>query len=183
MCSNLWYAVMVKIRNGSLSFLLLKALEKSAEGLLFLDEFTYSAQHQALRGVPSKRKDKALVVSIRRLIDRGIITYEEEKEGKAILRLSELGINYLEGSNDVKWDGIYRIVVWDIPESRKNVRNLLRRRLRDWGFVGWQKSVWVSKRKVTQKLKSLINELGVENWVAVIESSDQSLGVLFKYKI
>lgn len=41
------------------------------------------------------------------------------------------------------WDGIWRIVIWDIPESARHNRDVVRRHLKELGFVGIQKSVWV----------------------------------------
>jgi CRISPR-associated endonuclease Cas2 len=167
----------MKLRKGSLSYLILLSLEK-ASGFVDLNNFSYSAQMKALKGIPDSTSDKTLTETFRRLRLKGVIAYEKDTDGKIILRLTELGRQSLPEKH-IPWDGRYRIVIWDIPESKKRIRNLLRRRLKEWGFKSWQKSVWVSKRNVTQKLRSLINELGVDEWVSVIESDDNTLHTLF----
>lgn len=43
-----------------------------------------------------------------------------------------------------QWDGYWRMVILDIPESRKSERNSLRYLLKKAGFVCMKNSVWVS---------------------------------------
>lgn len=43
-----------------------------------------------------------------------------------------------------RWDGRYRMVVFDIPEKRKGVRERLRRLMHEFGFLQLQKSIWIS---------------------------------------
>ena len=103
--------------------------------------------------------------------------YEKSKTRKIILKLTSLGNDALSdiGVIEREWDGIFRIVIFDIPEQKRIIRDLFRRRLRDWGFRIWQKSVWVSKNNVTDKLRQLIGKLEIKDWVAVVESKDPSL--------
>lgn len=68
---------------------------------------------------------------------------------------------------------------FDIPEKHRTVRDLLRRKLKSWGFRRWQKSVWASRKPLTEALRTLVKELGVEDWVLVIES--KNVGENFKF--
>ena len=43
----------------------------------------------------------------------------------------------------VRWDGKWRLVMFDVPESRKKVRDTLRMLLRNAGFVHFQDSAWI----------------------------------------
>ena len=74
-----------------------------------------------------------------------------------------------------QWDKKWRIVIYDIPEDKRGVRDLFRRRLKEWGFKLWQKSTWITKKNVTEKLRRLIKQLGISDWVAVIESDDPAI--------
>src|SRR3989344_7150077 len=47
-------------------------------------------------------------------------------------------------SCQAKWDGLWRLVVFDISEENRKLRDLLRRKLRSLGFAMFQKSVWVT---------------------------------------
>lgn len=168
----------MKIKKGSLGYNILLSLEKATDGLT-LESFSYAGQIRAFKGIPPETKVKSFSESIRRLRLNGIIEYKKDKKGQIIIKLSSLGKDFLGENKSIVWDGKYRVIIWDIPESKRIVRNLLRRRLREWGFKILQKSVWVSKRNVTQKLRNLISDLGINKWVVVIESNDNALEHLF----
>ncbi|EKD56945.1 MAG: hypothetical protein ACD_58C00039G0006 [uncultured bacterium] len=42
-----------------------------------------------------------------------------------------------------KWDGLWRVVIFDVPEEKKVARDVLRNKLKELGFVQLQKSVFV----------------------------------------
>jgi len=165
----------MKIKKGSLSHLLLIAVEQTANSGI-LESISYSEQMKYLNNLSSigpTTKRSSLASAIRRVIEKGLLEQENYKDGKIILKLTRSGNDLLDIREE--WDGKYRIVIWDIPENKRRFRDLLRRRLKEWGFKSWQKSVWVSKRNVTQKLRNLIIELEMDNWVVIIESDDSSL--------
>jgi DNA-binding transcriptional regulator PaaX len=84
--------------------------------------------------------------SIYRLQKRGLIVFEA-KEGRRYVRLTPAGQRYLEGSlmprAPVRWDGMWRMVIFDIPEKRKAARHRLRDALSRIGFLRLQHSVWI----------------------------------------
>ncbi len=87
---------------------------------------------------------------VERLMRRGFIKYEK-RNGKRCLALTDKGerelARYEEGqltlSVPKKWDGKWHILVFDIWEKRKRVRDELREFLRHLGFMRLQDSVWV----------------------------------------
>lgn len=92
---------------------------------------------------PSRRMSQA----ISRLVSRGFIRREK---GKGVV-LTEKGKNYAEKLNaqdrfnipkPKRWDGRWRIVIFDIWERRRAVRDQLRSLLEKIGFVKVQQSVW-----------------------------------------
>lgn len=164
----------MKPRKNSLSSFILLSLEKAIDGYVRLEDYLYhlgSYLHGDRWNFSLKKS--TLAEAIRRLREADLIE-KDVNEGKVILRLTNLGKEFV-GKDKYVWDGKWRIVIFDIPESKRTVRNLLRRRLQDWNFKIWQKSVWVSKRNITNKLRKLISELGIEKWVAIIESNDPAL--------
>lgn len=65
------------------------------------------------------------------LLDKGkkkVLTYQIEK-----LKLERR-----------KWDGIWRVVIFDIPEKKRAARDFLRSKLKELGFFKLQKSVLVT---------------------------------------
>lgn len=154
-------------RKGSLSYLILTALEKTVDGYIRFEDFAnhYYRYHY---GVPELKKSE-LARAIKRLRDYGLV--EEARLRKDIvIKLTSSGQDLI-GAEPQEWDGRWRIVIFDIPEQKRIIRNLFRRNLKKWGFKHLQKSVWISKRNIFDKLNSYIKDLGLEKWVVVIESN------------
>ncbi|HVZ12084.1 MAG TPA: hypothetical protein VG965_03565 [Patescibacteria group bacterium] len=169
----------MKVKHGSLTYILLSVLENAVDCAIKLDDFIYHPyKYSKGNNYPPSFNKPALVKTIRRLREAGYIDREKNQEG-VILKLTKLGQDYLKPFEDEKWDHKYRVVIWDIPERKRRIRDLFRRRLREWGFKNWQKSVWVSKQNITIQLRSLITELELEKYVSVIESDDKTLEKIF----
>lgn len=160
------------IRKNSLSYFLLLALEKAVDGYVGFEDFTYHAYRQYdIRDLKTSEFGQAL----KRLREKGYIEEDKVDANKVILKLTELGKEVLGVEFDEsKWDGVWRVVIFDIPEQKRIIRDMFRRRLKHWGFSNWQQSVWVTKQPVTNKLRNTIKELGIDKWVAVLESSNIS---------
>ncbi|OGE81320.1 MAG: hypothetical protein A2826_02060 [Candidatus Doudnabacteria bacterium RIFCSPHIGHO2_01_FULL_43_23] len=63
------------------------------------------------------------------------------KKGEAQLKRYQL--KELKIKRPLRWDGVWRIVMFDIPESSKYTRDFIRRKLNTLGFVAIQKSVFI----------------------------------------
>lgn len=154
--------------------MVLLALEKAVDGYVRFEDFTYH-HYRYHHGIPELKK-ASLAQALKRLREKGFIERVTEKdEGKIILRLTEAGREFLlleKSDDEIEWDGKWRVVVFDIPEKQRTIRNILRSRLKMWGFSPWQQSVWASKKNITAKLRNLVKELDIENWVLVIESDN-----------
>ena len=83
-----------------------------------------------------------------RLADKGYVKFVKEN-GKEYIELTPLGRNVLEKSSTrsvqkkQRWDKRWRMVMFDIPERRRKVRDTLRLMLVEYGFVRLQDSAWV----------------------------------------
>lgn len=160
----------VRVKKNSLSYFILLALEKSVDGYVRFEDFTYH-HYRYKWGIPELKKSE-LSQAFKRLRERGLIIKENIDTDKIVLKLTEIGREALGEDVNEEWDGKYRIVIFDIPEQKRVIRNLFRRRLIAWGFKRWQQSVWITKRNVTKKLRLLIADLKIDDWIAVIESED-----------
>ncbi|MFA6077798.1 MAG: CRISPR-associated endonuclease Cas2 [Candidatus Paceibacterota bacterium] len=87
--------------------------------------------------------------SVTRLVERGLVRFEKTQNG-TFARLTPEGERHLyymydEGElpKPKKWDGKWRIVIYDLKEERKLLREKLRRTLESFGFLKLQDSVWV----------------------------------------
>ena len=161
----------------SLSFHILLTLEKAVDGYVRFDDLIHHSGRYAYHdGWEYPLKKSILAQALKRLRERGLIIEDKRDTNQLVLRLTELGKDALGLEIEEEWDGKYRIVIFDIPEQKRVVRNMFRRRLKDWGFIRWQQSVWITKRNVTKKLKLLIDDLKIEDWIAVIESDQVDIG-------
>ena len=96
--------------------------------------------------VPGKRQKEIMSASKDRLINIGLLKYENgflelTKKGEAELQLLE--INDWKINKPKKWDGRWRVLIFDIPETRRPLRDKVRRTLSSIGFLRLQDSVWV----------------------------------------
>lgn len=150
-------------------------LEKAVDGYVRMEDFLYNPGFYAYgSGWEYPLKKAALTKAIKRLRENGLIDFVDDKT--LMFRLTDSGkdralwIKIKE--EEEKWDGRWRLVFWDIPEKRKMVRDLLRYKLKHLGFIRWQKSVWASKKNCTKQLREFIKNVGIENWVLVVESDN-----------
>ena len=96
--------------------------------------------------VPGKREKEIMERSRDRLIESKLLKYED-----GFIKLTEKGqmqLDLLERKNWTmdkprKWDGRWRMLIFDIPENRKYLRDKIRTTLVSIGFVRLQDSAWV----------------------------------------
>lgn len=159
-------------RKKSLTNFVLLALEKSVDGYVRFEDFAYH-HYRYHYGIPELKKS-SLAKALKRLREGGLIELVSDEQlafritgkGREKALLASLLIE------EDKWDGKYRIVIFDIPEKRRIARDLLRIKLKNWGFVPWQRSVWVTKKACKKPLRDFIKQVGINDWVMVIESDD-----------
>lgn len=55
-----------------------------------------------------------------------------------------------------KWDGKWRVIIFDIPEMNRRERDFLRRELKWIGFLELQKSVWIFPYNMENEIMTLL---------------------------
>jgi phenylacetic acid degradation operon negative regulatory protein len=65
------------------------------------------------------------------------------------------------GADDRPWDGSWLVVVFSVPEGRRELRHTLRSRLRWAGFGPLYDGVWVSPRAEPEATTALLEDLGI----------------------
>ncbi len=66
-------------------------------------------------------------------------------------------------------DGKLCIVSYDVPQSEKRLRQMLRRLLRHCGFTRLQQSVWMIPKDVSSLFQAFVTESKLSQWIQVIE--------------
>jgi DNA-binding transcriptional regulator PaaX len=123
-----------------------------------------------------KVKKKYLNRAIRRLYDSKLVEIKEDKNGNTILVLSEEGkkkiliynIENLKLKRQSKWDGHWRLFIFDIPEKFKRERYILSKKLKEIGMYQLQKSVYVYPFECKDELEFIIEYFGFRKYVRFI---------------
>jgi len=105
--------------------------------------------------------------SFQNIYDKNLIYLSGEK-----VKLSEKGKKLLENIEreeiEIKkheWDGIWRIISYDIPEEQRKERNYFRRKLTSLGFCELQKSMMVIPYECKEEIAVIAQNLGVSPYV------------------
>ena len=86
----------------------------------------------------------------RQMSDQGLIIFSENWQRQKVIRLTKKGREELKHYQQTgmvipkpaKWDGKFRLIIFDIKEWKRNSRDELRQWLMNLGFVRLQNSVW-----------------------------------------
>jgi DNA-binding transcriptional regulator PaaX len=68
-------------------------------------------------------------------------------------------------------DGVWKLVIFDIPEKHKYVRTVLRAKLKQLHFKKWQNSIWASPYILEVEIEEELNELGKKFFVRLIKTT------------
>ena len=122
-----------------------------------------------------EHRRRSFQTTLSRLQKQGLIAKGKEKEKFFILtkegekqRNNALQYVAVEKGKNEKWDGKWRVLVFDIPEKEKSYREFLRAELIDYGFIQLQKSVWISPFRVSEELNTTIQDYGIDKWVKLM---------------
>ena len=68
-------------------------------------------------------------------------------------------------------DGVWKLVIFDIPEKHKYVRTVLRAKLKQLHFKKWQNSIWVSPYEMDEEIEQELADLGKKFFVRLIKTT------------
>lgn len=70
-----------------------------------------------------------------------------------------------------EWDGLWRIISYEIPEKKREIRDRLRREMRGWGLGPWHRSFWLTPHPIIPNLKDLVYGHEEEKYIQAFEST------------
>ncbi len=83
-----------------------------------------------------------------------------------------------------KWDGKFRMVVFDIPEKAKDKRRLLRILLKNHGFLQIQRSVYINPYPLNRDAIRYLYETGLDEYIRIFRidqiDNDENIKKFFK---
>lgn len=137
--------------------------------LRFIDEnkdFYTMISRPSRWGRDYPKQKSTFYTTVYRLKDEGYLE-EVEKNGEKKLEITLKGKvkigRFLK--KDKVWDNKWRIVIFDIPEEKKSMRNFFRKKLYELGFRILQESVWISPHNIASQIEILIDFCNAKKYV------------------
>lgn len=127
-----------------------------------------------LKSLDKKQRRQEMMRLLRYGRQQGLVS-ESYQHGlslteKATKRLQGLDIETVTIHSPKRWDGLWRIIFYDIPETKKTGRDALSLKLRSLGFYQLQRSVWVHPFPCHDEILFIASSYGVESYVTIIEA-------------
>lgn len=139
------------------------------------------------------RERERFLWTIAYLRRRNYIRYKERKDGTVEIVLTEEGkkralvhnIDTLALSKPKRWDGKWRIIAFDIPESKKMGRHALTEQLKKLGCVMLQRSVWAWPYECRNEIDFIAEffEIGPYVHYIVAESITSEKFLKYRFKL
>lgn len=113
--------------------------------------------------------------TIHRLRRQKLVTISE-KDGESVVELTQNGkrrilryaLDDLQIEKQKIWDGKWRLVIYDVAEKKRVLRDVFRRTLQSLGFLQLQESVWLCPYPCEREISFLREYFGVGNEVLYI---------------
>jgi phenylacetic acid degradation operon negative regulatory protein len=123
---------------------------------------------------------KGLLRRIERLRAQKLIEFEPWRGEERVVRLTQAGRLAALGGRDPEvqwnrsWDGIWRVIVFDIPTTNNHDRNRLRKLLRQHHFGYLQDSVWITPDPVQDTVRDLLKLQGAADSLLFLDAKPAS---------
>ena len=180
----------MKIRNKSVTFYIFKAIKTVMNeikgtaydfGPSFNALMSRKSLDEVLTAMPGYKSGQTnykrnYQVSLDRLKKRGFIKFSDKDQftltdgGRDVLVKFDIDAITLPEFEPQKWDGIWRVLIFDIPELTRAVRNLFRDKIQELGFYTLQKSVYVVPNDCEKEIIELAYLLKIRNGVDIIQA-------------
>ncbi len=131
---------------------------------------------------------KTLFASIQTLYQRQFLTIAEGLDRVTAVAVTEDGKRVQQelariakpNIRPAEWDRKWRLILIDVPESKKRSREGFRYHLRRLGFVGFQRSVFLSPFPCAEAIYALAEQFQIKDHVVMITA--ESISNEFQFK-
>lgn len=115
--------------------------------------------------------EQGVRVAVSRMVKQGWI--QSEKQGnKSFYFLTDRGVQRMdEAANRIykmkpnEWDGKWRILMYTIPEDKRQLRDDLRKELLWSGFGSFSSGCWISPNDLEKQINRLIEKYDIDEYV------------------
>lgn len=105
-------------------------------------------------------------------LEDGTIALFPTKEGEIEAKRHQIVSRALSIKKRKKWDGKWRVVVFDVPEKKRTFRDIIREHLKAIGFKKLQHSVFIFPYPCEPEILALVDVYGAASFVRVMTVSD-----------
>lgn len=110
---------------------------------------------------------------------KNVFTIELTDKGKKFF--NKISLNGVSIAVPKEWDGHWRFFLFDIPEKHKNLREILRDKLKGLKFFQFQKSVWIHPFDCEKELNLICGYLGITPYTMTFTTKIENDRVLRRY--
>ena len=142
----------------------------------------------SIKSDKDKKTGYAIARSVKNLVESGCIEIHKS-DNQNYLKITPKGKTKLdsirlEGQDALVsrvWDGLWRIIILDIPEERKNEREALRYLLKKADFTCIKNTVWISPYPYEHLFTNIKKDLGLgtELMIIVTDKLDEETNLSF----
>lgn len=98
--------------------------------------------------------------------------YKKEKADTEFVKLTKQGqlqalLIKAKIQKPQKWDGKWRLIVYDIPEDSRQHRHLFRKLLKEHGFYKLQQSVFISPYPLDREAIMYLQQTGLDKYIRI----------------
>lgn len=137
----------------------------------------------------NKRRYQEIWRAFHHLRQSRIFEFVEEKDGYALYRPSFLGMKKIKKlvydelslSKPRIWDGLWRLVIFDVPKNLHKKRDALREKLKEMGFYQCQKSVWIHPLPCLEEIEFVKDMLEIKSFVKIFLVKEMTDGKTLYY--
>lgn len=130
----------------------------------------------------TRKAIRARAKKLRELKRRKLVSYRQLSGGEIRIELSQNGkklvrqynLDTMQIKKPARWDGKWRIIIYDIPQYKRKASNAFREKLRDLDLLKLQKSVWISAYECLPELEFLCSvfEIDMDDCVHYFHSTE-----------
>ena len=140
-----------------------------------------------------KINERALRDAIRKLYQSKLVDFKEGNDGAILMTLTDNGKKKVIGYNldslkipkPDRWDRLWRLVIFDIPEKKKQGRRALVEKLKELGFYPLQKSVFIHPYECQNEIDFVVEIFNLRPYVRLftVKETDIELDLINKFNL
>lgn len=142
-------------------------------------DFEGFSEQQIRESLYNAEKKKYIKKIIRSLDKKKVVSVQLTRKGKKLFQ--ECRIEDIKLARSGKWDGRWRIIIFDVPKKSNYVREFLRNKLKTLGFFRIQHSAWIYPYDCMDEIELIIEYYKLSKYILKFTVQIQKDGELIKY--